>query len=196
MRCLLFLLLSVSACTRANPDAAGGAGGGGGGGGGAGAGGGGSAGSGGGGGGGGSGAGDLAMSQPRDMTATRDMASQLGVACGPVSCVSPSPDCCVNNVGQHCIGSGGNCSGGSHPMIFACDGPEDCGGGLADTCCVQFNGNGNYPSGSGCLLAGDPACAAVLCHTTSDCPGLSGYVACCPSQTGGAYHHCSKTACM
>ncbi|HEX6835604.1 MAG TPA: hypothetical protein VF334_03475, partial [Polyangia bacterium] len=121
----------LSACTRANPDAVGGNGGSGGGGGGAaGAGGGGAAGGGGvgggaGGGGGTMGAHDMAMSMSRDMAHLPDMATLDGVACGNVSCMSGDA-CCVNNNGRQCINAQDSCSGGSHPTLWACDGPEDC----------------------------------------------------------------------
>ncbi len=194
MRYILSLALLLSACTRANPDALGGNGGNGGSGGSGGA-----AGSGGGGGGtggsagGGGGAGgvNLAMSIPRDMARSLpDMATHDGVACGPVSCMN-GEDCCINNSGQHCT-SQNSCSGGSHPVLFGCDGPEDCPGaaaGLHDECCANT-------SGSAC----DQTCADVpgttpMCHTLADCPQGAGYAGCCPIMQLPEYRLCAKQAC-
>ena len=191
----LALLVSVSACTRANPDALGGNGGSagtGGGGGVAGTGGGGSAGSGGVGGGGGTvgGKADLAMSMPVDMAHGPDMASLDGVACGTTSCNNGS-DCCINNNGPKCTDQQ-QCSGGQHPTLWACDGPEDCPGAVPGTheeCCANT-------SGSAC----DPSCAAIggttpMCHTLSDCPTAAGYVACCAVKQLPPFAICSKVAC-
>jgi hypothetical protein len=177
----------LSACTRANPDAVGGNGGSGGGGGGvAGSGGGGAAGSGGVGGGGGTTVGvDLAMSVAHDMSMRPDMATLDGVACGPVSCMN-GQDCCVSNNGPHCT-STQQCSGGSHPTLWACDGPEDCKSSVDGTCCANM-------SGSAC----DPSCAGIgtpMCHALDDCPSLDGYVACCPVPLLMQYKVCSKQAC-
>src|SRR5262245_12093145 len=144
MRYILSLALLLSACTRANPDAVGGNGGS------AGSGGGGAAGSGGGGGSGGSGGSgggggvvgshDLAMSMPHDMAHGPDMTTLEGVACGAVSCMNGS-DCCINNNGEKCTDAN-QCSGGTHPTLWGCDGPEDCPGsstGTHDDCCATTN---------------------------------------------------------
>lgn len=189
MRYILSLALLLSACTRANPDAVGGGGGGGaagsGGGGGA-AGGGGVGGGGGSAGGGGVGGGaDLAMSMPHDMARPPDMATLAGVACGPVSCMN-GEDCCINNNGPHCTNQQ-QCSGGSHPTLWACDGPEDCKSTVDGMCCANM-------SGSAC----DPTCAGIgtpMCHVLADCPSVDGYVACCPVVPGAQLHVCSKAAC-
>ncbi len=194
MRYILSLALLLSACTRANPDAINGGGGNAGGGGGAaGSGGGGAGGAGGFGGGGGAGGvgggggmmggPDLAM--PRDMSIRPDMATLNGVACGPVSCMN-GEDCCINNNGPHCTATQ-TCTGGSHPTLWACDGPEDCktAGGVDGECCANS-------SGSAC----DPSCAAVtgttpMCHSLADCPSTGGYVNCCPVPLLPQYKVCS-----
>jgi hypothetical protein len=182
MRYILSLALLLSACTRANPDAVGGNGGS------AGGGGGGTAGGGGGvAGGGGTGGGvDLAMSMPHDMAARPDMATLDGVACGPQSCMN-GEDCCVSNNGAHCTNTQ-QCTGGSHPTLWACDGPEDCKSTVDSACCANT-------SGSAC----DPGCAGVgtpMCHSLSDCPTLGGYVGCCGVALLPQYKVCSKQACM
>jgi hypothetical protein len=186
MRYILSLALLLSACTRANPDAIGGNGGG------AGSGGGGAAGSGGGGAGGSGGANggaDLAMSMPADMAHPPDMTSLEGVECGNSVC--KGQDCCINNNGEQCT-SQQQCSGGSHPTLWGCDGPEDCPGasnGTHEQCCANT-------SGSAC----DPSCAGVggltpMCHTVKDCPDGAGYISCCPIKALPQYSLCAKTAC-
>ena len=188
------LALSTVACTRANPDAIGGNGGSGGTGGAGGSGGGGAAGSGGVGGGGGTVGGgvDLAMSMPGDMAthAAADMSFPEGVACGTTSCKN-GDDCCVNNNGSKCT-MDQTCSGGQHPTLWACDGPEDCPGssqGTHEECCAN-------QSGSAC----NPSCAAIpasapMCHSLTDCPASGGYVACCVIKLLPQYSLCSKQAC-
>jgi hypothetical protein len=201
MRYILAIALIVTACTRANPDATGGNGGSGGGGaagsGGTGGGAGGGGGTGGTGGTGGGSGGELDMSMmPEDMRAVPpDMASLDGVACGNMSC--KQTDCCINSSGAHCVSPQQGCTNGP---LFMCDGPEDCAtGNLAPDCCLQTSNGGmggTHISGSGCMLPNDPGCAAILCHSLSDCPTLGGYVGCCAGLTGVPYRHCSKTACM
>jgi len=187
MRYILSLALLLGACTRANPDAVGGNGGSGGGGT-AGAGGGGAGGAGGGGGGGGAGGmagGDLAMSLPHDMAMRPDMATLDGVACGDKSCMN-GEDCCINNNGRQCT-SQNQCSGGSHPTLWACDGPEDCKSTVDDQCCANN-------SGSAC----DLTCAGIgtpMCHTLADCPQGGGYTACCPVPVLTQYKVCATQAC-
>ncbi|HXU73369.1 MAG TPA: hypothetical protein VN947_28815 [Polyangia bacterium] len=191
MRYLLSLALLLSACTRANPDAVGGNGGnaGNGGGGAAGSGGGGAAGSGGGGGTVGDGV-DLAMSMPTDMAGGPDMASLEGVACGMTSCKNGS-DCCVNNNGDKCTDQQ-QCSGGQHPTLWGCDGPEDCPGAVPGThgeCCANT-------SGSACNIScAGIANSAPMCHALTDCPTGGGYTACCVIKVLPQYSLCSKTAC-
>ena len=187
MRYILSLALLLSACTRANPDAVGGNGGSGGGGGAAGAGGGGGGGTAGAGGGGGgmTNAPDLAMSMPRDMAMRPDMATHDGVACGAVSCMN-GDDCCVNNNGAHCT-SQQQCSGGQHPTLWACDGPEDCKSSVDGMCCANM-------SGSAC----DITCAGIgtpMCHSLDDCPAGGNFTACCPVPVLTQYKVCSTQAC-
>lgn len=196
MRYILSIALILVACTKPNADFVGGNGGTGGTGG---TGGGGAAGSGGVGGGGGGGGGggsggviDMAMSQPADMrTLPPDMATLDGVACGAMSC--KQSECCVNSSGPHCVTGG--CTNGP---LFMCDGPEDCASGnFAPDCCLQTSSSGpggTKISGSGCMLTSDPACVAILCHSTADCPTGQGYVGCCALQTS-QYKRCSKTPC-
>ena len=186
----LALVLSVSACTRANSEFMGGGGSAGtGGGGSAGSGGGGSAGS---GGGGGNGSPDLAGGgDAHDMAShAPDMTSFDGVACGQTSCMKS--DCCINNQGEKCTDQN-SCSGGQHPTLWACDGPEDCPGAVPGThaeCCANT-------SGSAC----DDSCALVssmsapMCHSVADCSATEGYTACCPVKLLPQYSLCSKTAC-
>ena len=187
MRYILSLALLLSACTRANPDAVGGNGGGvgghaavaerrrrGGGGGGS------------GGGGGAAGGVDLAMSMPHDMAMRPDMATLDGVACGQASCIN-GEDCCISNNGEKCTNTQ-QCSGGSHPTLWACDGPEDCKSSVDGQCCANT-------SGSAC----DPTCGAVggtpMCHSLADCPTLGGYLGCCAVPQLMQYKVCSKQAC-
>jgi hypothetical protein len=189
MRYIFSLALLLTACTRANPNAIGGNGGSGGVGGGGGA-----AGSGGVGGGGGGGSvrgADLAMSSSFDMThVPPDMATLDGVACGQVSCKN-GEDCCISNKGEACTAQN-SCSGGQHPVLFGCDGPEDCPGssvGSHDECCAN-------QSGSAC----DPSCADIggttpMCHSVADCPTGDGYTACCPVMQLPQYRLCAKQAC-
>jgi hypothetical protein len=190
MRYILSLALLVSACTRANSEFVGNGGGsaGNGGGGAAGSGGGGAAGS---GGGGGTGSAvDLATSESHDMAHLPDMASLEGVACGQTSCIKS--DCCINNQGEKCTDQN-SCSGGQHPTLWACDGPEDCPGAVPGThaeCCANT-------SGSAC----DDSCALVssmsapMCHSVADCSATEGYTACCVIKLLPQYSLCSKTAC-
>jgi hypothetical protein len=190
MRYIVSLALILSACTRANPDALGGNGGS------AGSGGGGAAGSGGVGGGGGGSAGgggigggaDLAMSMPHDMAHSPDMATLAGVACGATSCMN-GEDCCVSNNGAHCTNQQ-QCSGGSHPTLWACDGPEDCKSTVDGVCCANTSGSACDPT---CTGLGTPS--TPMCHALADCPSVDGYVACCPIPQLPQYHLCSKTAC-
>jgi len=191
MRYILSLALLVSACTRANSDYAGGNGGsaGGGGGGAAGSGGGGAAGSGGGGGGNGA---DLAMTDAHDMAHGADMATLDGVACGMTSCKGNQPDCCINNQGPMCTGDN-SCSGGNHPTLWACDGPEDCPGpapGTHQECCATTAGSACDDS---CALVSTGA--APMCHSLGDCPAAGGYVACCVVKALPQYALCAKNAC-
>jgi len=188
MKYLLSLaLIIVAGCTKANPTANGGGGdvdmsaGGGG------AGGGGSGGTGGAGGGGG----DMA-GHPADMTMRPpDMSSFEGVICGTKTCSGTTPDCCQNNAGRQCIDPNQNCTGGSMPALWQCDGPEDCKGGLGgDTCCSSFGAGG---SGSSCTT-GLACMGQEMCHTVADCPAGQGSVACCTIQTT-QYRRCSKTLC-
>lgn len=195
MRYILSLALIFAACTRANPEAVGGNGGSGGGGvagsGGGGAGGG-SAGSGGAGGGGGvAGDHDMAMSMARDMATRPDMATLDGVACGAVSCTN-GDDCCVNNNGSHCT-SQQQCTGGSHPTLWACDGPEDCkssNGGIGGMCCANSSGSACDITCSGLGTPSSP-----MCHSLDDCPANAGYTACCPVPVLTQYKVCSNQAC-
>lgn len=192
MRYILSLALLLAACTRANPDAVGGNGGSGGGGtaGSGGAGGGGTGGGGGTAGGGGTGGGqDLAMSGAADMSKLPpDMATLQGVACGMTSCMN-GEDCCINNNGEHCT-TQNSCSGGAHPTLWACDGPEDCKSTVSPVCCANSSGSACDPS---CTGLGTPA--TPMCHSLADCPPLDGYTACCPIQALPQYSVCSKTAC-
>ncbi|HEY2743420.1 MAG TPA: hypothetical protein VGL86_02315 [Polyangia bacterium] len=180
----------MSACTRANSEFVGGNGGsaGTGGGGAAGSGGGGAAGS---GGGGGTSVMDLAVSAPHDMAHPPDMATLDGVACGDKSCTN-GDDCCVNNQGPMCTDQN-SCTGGQHPTLWDCDGPEDCPGAIPGThaeCCATMLGSTCDDS---CSQAS--AGAVPMCHSLGDCPGLSGYVACCVVKALPQYSTCSKVAC-
>jgi hypothetical protein len=184
MRYILSLALLITACTRANPDAIGGNGGTGGGGGTAGSGGGAGA-----GGGGGVGSDvDLAMSMPGDLAMPPDMRTLEGVACGDTSCKG-GQDCCINNNGQKCT-STNSCSGGQHPTLWACDGPEDCPGttpGTKGECCANASGSACDPS---CTLVSN---SAPMCHVAADCP--TGYTTCCVIKLLPQYSLCSKQPC-
>ena len=125
---------------------------------------------------------DLAMSMPHDMAHLPDMATLDGVACGNVSCQSGDA-CCVNNNGRQCINAQDSCSGGSHPTLWACDGPEDCKSTIDGMCCANM-------SGSAC----DPTCAGIgnpMCHSLADCPSGGGYIGCCPVPVLTQYKVCS-----
>jgi len=182
MRYLLAAALLLGACTRANPDAVGGAGGSGGGGGAAGSGGGGSA------GGGGTGGGhDLAVAGAADMTIVPpDMTSFTGIFCGDKVCMAPDNECCAMSSSVACQSPLMPCNGAP----YDCDGPEDCLKG--ETCC----GGG---TGSTCNQLNGGTCQGnrvPLCHTLDDCPKSNGgFVDCCPSPNGGHLRYCSKSAC-
>jgi hypothetical protein len=187
MRYILSLALLLAACTRANPDLVNGNGGGGAGSGGAGAAGGGGGGA--GGGGGGTVGTDLAMSTADDMAHGADMSSHDGVACGATSCMGDE-DCCVGSNGQEQCTNKNQCSGGSHPTLWACDGPEDCPGAVPGTqaeCCANLSGSACDPS---CTLVSN---SAPMCHSLSDCP--AGYTSCCVIKPLPQYSVCSKQAC-
>ena len=183
MRYILSLALLVTACTRANPDAIGGNGGG----------------------------GEQAAAPP--VTAAVQAAAvasvatstsrcrcpatwrcrptcarSSGVACGDTSCMS-GQDCCVNNNGQKCT-SANSCSGGQHPTLWACDGPEDCPGAAPGTkaeCCANASGSACNPS---CTLVSN---SAPMCHVAADCP--TGYTTCCVIKLLPQYSVCSKQPC-
>jgi hypothetical protein len=183
MRYAVAIVLLLSACTRANPDAIGGNGGSGGGGGGA-------AGGGGGGfaGGGGTGGGpDLSATGPEDMKpgGPADMTSFAGVYCGTNICMAPTGECCAAGNTLTCIPPAQLCNGNA----FDCDGPEDCK--PTQTCCGGTNGSTcNDLNGGGCQGGRVP-----LCHTLDDCPKSGGYSGCCLSPQGGHIHFCSKQTC-
>jgi hypothetical protein len=184
MRYILSLALLFAACTRANPDAIGGAGGGGGT-----AGSGGAAGGGGGGGGQTGGAGDMVVAIPQDLaTAPGDMTSFAGIFCGTMVCMAPDDECCATNQLLTCNSPTAPCAG----LAYDCDGPEDCDKGA--TCCGGGTGSTcNQLNGGGCQGGRAP-----LCHTLDDCPkGNGGFLACCASANGGHLRFCSKSAtCM
>jgi hypothetical protein len=115
-----------------------------------------------------------------------DMATFMGVACGPVSCMN-GEDCCINNNGAHCT-TQNSCSGGSHPTLWGCDGPEDCSSTVAGQCCANT-------SGSACNTTCAGTGATPMCHSLADCPTLDGYVGCCVVQLLPQYRICSKQAC-
>jgi hypothetical protein len=191
MRYLLFAVLALAACTRANPDAVGGTGGNGGSGGSGGSAGSGGGGSGGGGsaGGGGTGGGaDLSMTGPHDMTVVSvDMTSFAGTFCGTMICTAPNNECCATQSSLDCQSPNVQCNGAP----FDCDGPEDCDTGSA--CCGGTSGSTcNPPNSGGCQGGRVP-----LCHALSDCPTSNGggFVACCPSPQGGHIRFCSKNPC-
>lgn len=193
MKYLLSLAILLGGCTKANPNAlpinggdidmAVGTGGGSGGGGGGGA--------------GGSGGGVDLATGPVDLAARPpDMTSFQGVICGTKTCSGNTPDCCVNNAGRQCIdGTTGNCSGGSTPALFGCDGPEDCKAGLNDTCCLSFTGGGGASNGSSCVPGVTCGQGQQMCHAVGDCPANQGYVGCCAIPTT-QYRRCSKTPCQ
>ena len=127
------------------------------------------------------------MSMPHDMAHGPDMATLDGVACGPVSCMN-GEDCCINNNGQHCTGTQ-SCSGGSHPTLWACDGPEDCSLPTGE-CCANTSGSACDVSCSGLGTPSTP-----MCHTLADCPSGAGYLGCCATAFMPQYRLCSKMAC-
>ena len=135
---------------------------------------------------------DLAMSMAGDMAthAAADMSFPEGVACGATSCKN-GQDCCIGNSSEKCT-SDNSCTGGQHPTLWACDGPEDCPGsapGVPGECCANKSGSACDPS---CALV---AASAPMCHSMTDCPATGGYVACCVIKLLPQYSLCSKQAC-
>ncbi len=121
---------------------------------------------------------DAMVTTPDAPVVTTPDASEVGVACGNMTCTGGDV-CCVPR------GGGGNpqcqqqCDGGTN--TFACDGPEDCSG--TQVCCMS-------QSGSSC----SDSCGfgqAQACHQQSDCSGID---TCCPVQ-GTAVSIC-QTVCF
>lgn len=105
-----------------------------------------------------------------DGPAGTDAAISQGPACGATTCTLGQQDCCigVNNV---CKPAGTCPSQG-----FACDGPEDCPGGV---CCYPNN------NGSRCQTNN---CQDVACHGDTDCGGAA--PKCCPKPFTPSYKVC------
>jgi hypothetical protein len=102
-----------------------------------------------------------------------------GVACNPSPCLQPT-GCCSFTGGVACA-SATICSR-DLGILFACDGPEDCGAG--EVCC------GSDSSGTICLAAFDcPNPTLHACHSSGDCVGNQGGVTnCCAG--AGLYSYC------
>ncbi len=90
----------------------------------------------------------------------------------PTLCNLGTSVCCFTSTPPVCAAAT------SCPTINAsCDGPEDCA--VGGVCCLSLT------SGSSCTTA---ACAEMICHTVSDCPGT---LRCASTISAGiAYRHC------
>jgi hypothetical protein len=102
---------------------------------------------------------------------TVDAAIGPGAACGAVTCTLGQQECCIG-VMNVCKPAGTCPSQG-----FACDGPEDCPGGV---CCYP-----NANNGSRCQTNN---CQDIACHEDGDCPG--GTPKCCPKPISPGYSVC------
>jgi hypothetical protein len=121
--------------------------------------------------------GDLAMA---DMSV-----EPTGVPCADVKC-APCAD-------QFCdtadYGVTGTCQAhvAAMNLSFACDGPEDCGGGGLGACCL-FDGIGATCSGAGC-----GGLARFMCHDAKlHCVAGEN---CCPLGPGSTYSVCTTNPC-
>jgi hypothetical protein len=113
-----------------------------------------------------------------------DMAvNPTGVPCADVKC-APCAD-------QFCdtadYGITGTCEAhvAATNQSFGCDGPEDCGGGLA--ACCYFDS-----IGAACSAAGCGSTARHMCHQVSECAAGE---SCCPLAAGTTYSVCTTNSC-
>jgi hypothetical protein len=121
------------------------------------------------------------MSAPADLAGVEP----TGIPCADVKC-APCAD-------QFCdtadYGVTGTCQAhvAAMNLSFACDGPEDCGGGGLGACCL-FDGIGATCSGAGC-----GGLARFMCHDAKlHCVGGEN---CCPLGPGSTYSVCTTDPC-
>jgi hypothetical protein len=136
-----------------------------------------------------------------DLREEADLGTPSGVVCVSEVC-SGGEVCCLN--GSTSVGS---CTNACANSPFACDGPEDCPPG--DSCCVDVLSasgslSGSASCGSSCTASYESSAGGVheqsqLCHSDTDCNGISGSVlgvgplafsSCCHSSTTAPYHVC------
>ena len=107
---------------------------------------------------------------------TTDASFGPGALCGASTCMTTQV--CCTGVNLICT-TAANCP----TQNFACDGPEDCGGGA---CCFGNGGQG----GSTCKAVGQN-CGDLACHYDSDCAG--GTPKCCPKMFTPSYKVCQAS---
>jgi len=105
-----------------------------------------------------------------DGSTTVDAAILAGPACGATTCTLGQEVCCIGVV-TVC-----KATALCPSQAFACDGPEDCPGGV---CCFPNN------NGSRCQTNN---CQAIACHVDGDCP--AGTPRCCPKMFTPNYGVC------
>ena len=103
-----------------------------------------------------------------------DASFGMGALCGATTCATTQV-CCTG--AMIACKAEADCP----TQSFACDGPEDCGGG---NCCY---GNGGQ-LGSTCRAAGQN-CQDEACHDDSECGG--GTPKCCPKMFTPSYKVCA-----